>query len=287
MKWLLLFSGAVGLIALFLLLWRLADTCAARNAWNRLIYQSGPAGSVFDPSAIDALPDAAQRYLRYAITPGTPLVSVVEIAMNGQLGLGTKDKPAYRPMTADQILAPPAGLVWKVRTGPVSGSDAAMPETSWTRFWLFNLIPVIRVSGNRDHHRSAFGRVVCEGAFWVPASLLPGRNVVWEDVNADTARAIVTYGDYSQSIELKVEANGQPSRILIQRWSNENADKAFREQPFGGYLSNFREIGGYCLPMHVEGGNLIGTQDYFPFFIANVQQIRYPQLAEHRRKNKT
>ena len=124
-------------------------------------------------------------------------------------------------------------------------------------------------------------RVVSEGAFWVPASLLPSRNVVWEDADADTARVVVTYGEYSQSIELKIEANGQPSRVLIQRWSNENADKAFREQPFGGYLSEYRQIGGYRLPMHVEGGNLIGTQDYFPFFKANVQAIRFPQLSEH------
>ena len=280
MNWLVLSLGAIGLIAVVLLLWRLADSRAARNAWNRLISEAGPAGSSFDPSIVEALPEAARRYLRYAITPGTPLVTVIELEMNGQLGLGTKNRPAYRPMIADQVLTPPKGLVWKVRTGLISGSDAVTPETSWTRFWLFNLIPVVRVSGNPDHHRSAFGRIVSEGAFWVPASLLPSRNVVWEDVDADTARAVVTYGGYSQSIELKVEGNGQPSRVLIQRWSNENTDKVFREQPFGGYLSDFREIGGYRLPMHVEGGNLIGTEDYFPFFKADVQQIRFPQLTD-------
>ena len=74
------------------------------------------------------------------------------------------------------------------------------------------------------------------------------------------------------------EDNGQPSRVVIQRWSNENADKEFREQPFGGYLSEFREINGYRLPMRVEGGNLIGTQEYFPFYKAEVQTVRFPQL---------
>ena len=284
MMWLALSSGAVGLCALFLSLWRLSDSRAERSVWSTLLRQAGAAGRTFDPSMVDALPEAAQRYFRYTIAPGTRLITVVEISMHGQLGLGTKDEPRYRPMTAEQILAPPNGLVWSVRTGPISGSDGTTPETSWTRFWLLDLIPVVRVSGNPDHRRSAFGRVVAEGAFWVPASLLPGTNVCWEDVDADTARAVVSNGDYSQSIELTIEADGRPSRVLIQRWSDENAEKVFREQPFGGYLSEFREIGGYRLPMHVEGGNLIGTEGYFPFFKAEVRGIRYPQLAENSEK---
>jgi hypothetical protein len=247
-----------------------------RIIWNGLLQQGGMSNLTFSPSAIAALPEAAQRYFRYTIAPGTPLVSVVEIDMEGQLGLGTKDEPVYREMAAEQILVPPKGLVWKVRAGPISGSDVATPDTSWTRFWLLNLIPVVRVSDNPDHHRSAFGRVVAEGAFWVPSSLLPSDHVVWTAVDMTTARATVSYGKFSQSIDLTIEADGRPSRVIIQRWSNENPSRVFREQPFGGYLSDFREVKGYRLPMRVEGGNLIGTEDYFPFFKANVREIRFP-----------
>lgn len=279
MKWLAIFLGALGACALLLLLWRLSDIRAERRVWNDLLRHTGAIGPAFDPAVVAALPEPAQRYFRYTIAPGTPLVSVVEIEMGGQLGLGTKKQPAYRPMTAHQILAPPTGLIWRVRTGLISGSDAATPQASWTRFWLLQLIPVVRVSGGADHHRSAFGRVVSEGAFWVPSSLLPSSNVSWEPVDENTARATVTYGDYSQSIELTVAADGRPCRVVIQRWSNENPDKEFREQPFGGYLSDFRQFGGYRLPTHVEGGNMIGTDDYFPFYAAAIQEIRFPQLT--------
>ena len=278
MKWLAISLGAIGLCGLSLFSWRLSDSRAEQNVWNDLLRDAGAAGPAFDPSTIEALPEPAQRYFRYTIAPGTPLVSVVEIEMEGQLGLGTKDEPAYRPIIAQQVLAPPRGLVWRVTTGSISGSDAATPSTSWTRFWLLHLIPVVRVSGNADHHRSAFGRVVSEGAFWVPSSLLSTDNVSWESVDEHTARAIVSFGSYSQSVDLTVEENGQPRRVIIQRWSNENADKVFRAQPFGGYLSDFREIGGYRLPMRVEGGNLIGTDDYFPFYKVEVRTIRFPQL---------
>jgi hypothetical protein len=120
--------------------------------------------------------------------------------------------------------------------------------------------------------------VVAEGAFWVPSSLLPSDYITWEAVGENTARAIVSYGPYSQAIELTIDAHGRPVQVIIQRWSNENPDKVFREQPFGGYLSDFRDVRGYRLPMRVEGGNLIGTEDYFPFFKADVREIRFPQL---------
>jgi hypothetical protein len=279
MKWLAFAIGLLGLCVVGLLIWRFSDARGERRAWKALLRRAGAVGPAFDPSAVHRLPEPARRYFRYVIAPGTPLVSVVEIEMAGRLGLGTKHEPKYRPMTAHQILAPPHGFVWRLRAGPISGADGMTPETSWTKFWLFHLIPIVRVSGNPDHHRSAFGRVASEAAFWAPASLLPSDAVSWASVDENTARATVAYGGYSQSVDLTIDPDGRPRRVVIQRWTNANADKAFREQPFGGFLSDFREIGGYRLPMRVEGGNLIGTEDYFPFFQAEVRAIRFPQLG--------
>lgn len=280
MKWFAIIFGISAFCLLCLVVWRLLDTLMERRVWNSLLRRAGPVGPAFDPAVLDGLPDPAQRYFRYTIAPGTPLVSVIEITMAGRLGLGTKAEPRYRPMTAQQILVPPAGFVWRLRAGPISGSDGATADRSWTRFWLFHLVPIVRVSGKPDHHRSAFGRTVSEGAFWVPASLLPSETVSWASVGENTARATVSHGSYSQVIDLTVEANGQPCRVIVQRWSNENADKVFREQPFGGYLSDFREVDGYRLPMRVEGGNLIGTKDYFPFYKAEVKSFHLPQIVK-------
>ena len=159
-----------------------------------------------------------------------------------------------------------------MNAGAISGSDGALPDRSWTRFWLFRVIPIVRVS-NPDHHRSAFGRVVAEAAFWAPASLLPGEFVRWEETDSNTARAIVTYGGFSQSVDIRLDPSGAPASVMIQRWSNENPSKTFREQPFGGELSEFKNFGGYRLPTHVEGGNHFGTPEYFSFFKADVTKI--------------
>lgn len=272
-----IFLSAIGFVALLflaLICWRRADRRTDSKSWLELIAKAEQPQVIFDATMVEGLPEPAQRYFRYSIEPNTPLAVAAEIDMHGELCMGTKEQPKCRSMTARQLLAPPHGLVWSLKAGSISGSDGATPLISWTRFWLYGVIPIVRVGRTEDHHRSAFGRVVAEGAFWVPASLLPSQFVRWESVDHSTARAIVIYGEFEQAVEITVAENGQPTRVVISRWSNENPEKQFREQPFGGELSEFKKFGGYMVPTHVIGGNHIGTADYFPFYRATVASIR-------------
>jgi hypothetical protein len=275
----LLWGGVAFLLLgmLALALWRQSDRRSEQAAASALL-RAAPPDRVFDASMLEGLPSAAQRYFRYTIAPGAVLRSAVKIEMRGELGLGAKHKPNYRPMRASQLLVPPFGLIWRLQAGDISGSDGATPETSWTRFWLFNLLPVVRASGD-DHRRSAFGRVVAEASFWSPASLLPSDHVRWEQVDDATARAVVLWGAFEQAVDIKLDADGRPVMVVIQRWSNENQERRFQLQPFGGYLSAFAEHDGYRLPMQVEGGNWIGTRDYFPFYRIRVDSIRMLETA--------
>jgi hypothetical protein len=162
---------------------RIGDEKEARAAWTRLVSAAArPAGN-FDPATIAHLPEPARRFFRFAIEPGARLASVVEISMEGELSLGSKQDPKYQPMRADQVLAAPHGMVWLVHAGAgasrISGSDGMVDDRSWTRFWLLGTVPVVRAGGDLDHLRSSFGRVVAEAAFWAPASLLPQAGVTW------------------------------------------------------------------------------------------------------------
>jgi hypothetical protein len=273
--WIAFTLGGLGLL-LALASWRRWDRHADQRARRRLLDLAGAPSGVFDPAMVEGLPAPARRYFLYSIAPGAPLHRAVEIEMTGELGLGTRASPGYRAMTARQLLAPPHGLVWDIAAGGISGSDGATPEASWTRMWLFQLIPLLRAGGDADHARSAFGRVVAEAAFWAPASLLPGDDVDWTPLDDQHARVRVRHRGLEQAVTLRVAEDGRPVQVRIQRWSNANPEKRYREQPFGGDLSEFACFDGYRLPTRVEGGNHIGTDAYFPFFRATVTAIRFP-----------
>jgi hypothetical protein len=272
---LLLLAVVAGLLLLGLLALRLADRRDDRAEMARLAALQPAAPAVFAPEMVAGLPEPARRFFGFAIRPGTPLLPVAEIEMTGQFSLGSKDAPAYRPMRARQILAAPEGFVWAMRTQgglPISGSDTG----HWTRFRILGLIPVARQGGDPDHARSAFGRYVAEAVFWTPAALLPGPGVDWTRLGPDSARVTVRHRGMEQAVDVTVDAEGRPEEVIFQRWSNANPAKRHRLQPFGGYMSDFREVGGYRLPFRVEAGNMFGTPAYFPFFLADITAIRFP-----------
>jgi hypothetical protein len=270
----LLFLLALAVLALSV--WRWLDHRADREAMSWLATMQPTAPARFDPAMVAELPEPAQRFFLYAIEPGTPLLTVANLTMAGQFGMGTKDDPKYLDMKATQTLASPTGFVWKMSAGKglmhVSGSDS----DSWTRFWLMGLLPIARLGDDPDHARSAFGRYVAEAVFWTPAAVLPGPGVHWEPLDADSARVVVTHKGLSQPVDVTVAQDGQPIRVMFQRWSNANPEKVHRLQPFGGYLSSFRAVSGFRLPTHVEAGNHFGTDEYFPFFVVDVPAIDFP-----------
>jgi hypothetical protein len=261
--------------------WRLTDNSAMEKAWTWLQAQAPASVEAFDPAMVEGLPDAARRYFRYTIAPGTPLHIVSVIRMTGEIGLGSKETPGYRPMRARQLLAPPHGFIWHLeRAGAglmqMSGSDGMAEGRSWPRFWLNGTLPVARAGGDDNHLRASFGRAVAEAAFWVPAALLPQHGVRWEETGEpNLVRAIITHGSLEQAIEIAVAENGQPRWVQIQRWSNANPEKEWRLQPFGGYLDDFQNFEGFTLPTQVEAGNHFGTEAYFPFFRARVEEVRF------------
>ncbi|SNB57157.1 hypothetical protein SAMN04487880_1995 [Marinobacter sp. es.042] len=266
-------------VTLALWFWRQADHNADQAAMVKLAALQPASPERFDLSLLEGLPEPARRYFRYTIQPGTPLYTVARILMTGKFGMGNRESPHYMDMQATQMLTVPEGFIWKMSASRgalrVSGSDT----DHWTRFWLMGLLPVARMGGDPDHTRSAFGRYVAEAVFWTPAALLPGSGVAWQLVDVNTARVIVRHEGMEQAVDVVVADDGRPLQVSFDRWTNANAEKVHRLQPFGGYLSEFREFEGFILPTRVEAGNFFATDDYFPFFIGEISNIEFPRAS--------
>lgn len=263
----------LGLVALAV--WRAMDERAAQRMVSRLLALREPAPRQFSEEMIADLPSPVQRYFRFAIAPGTPLARVAEIEMEGVFRLGEKDAPRPMRMSATQVLALPDGFIWRMsaRSGAmmVSGSDSL----GWTRFRAMGLLPVARTGGTPDHQRSAFARLLMEAVAWTPAALLPSPDVRWRAVDDMTIAVAVTYEGEEEEAFISVDSSGRPIAVWIQRWTDANAEKTFRRQPFGGTLSGHRVLGGFGIATKVEVGNFYGTEAYFPFFSAEITKISF------------
>eukprot|EP00050_Salpingoeca_kvevrii_P013914 m.31662 g.31662 ORF g.31662 m.31662 type:complete len:301 (-) comp5385_c0_seq1:419-1321(-) len=257
-----------------LAVWRWADLRCDEAEMRRLraFAADNEALKHFDPSMVAKLPSPVRRYFEASISPGTPLYQVVELTMTGLFDLGTRDERKPMAMTAKQVTAGLNGFVWQASMPPISGSDSA----TWTRFWLGGLFPVARVGGKEDHRRAAFGRTVVEAVLWLPTSVLPREGITWEEVDEHTARVTVVHDGLQQSVDLTLDDRGHAVQAVLLRWSDANPQHVFQPQPFGGILSDHRNYGGLTIPAHAEVGNHFGTENYFPFFISDLQSVSFP-----------
>ena len=110
-------------------------------------------------------------------------------------------------------------------------------------------------------------------AIWAPASLLPDNGVSWEQTGPNTAR--LSFNTGIEPVSLTLDDDGRVVEVITMRWSDANADKIFRLQPFGGTMSSDETFGGFTIPGHLAVGNLYGTDGYLPFFQARVISAEY------------
>jgi hypothetical protein len=222
------------------------------------------------------MPEVARRYFTHAIAPGTPLRTVVRLGMEGTFLLGDKTKSQSYSMSATQVLAPPDRFVWiptmKAGILEITGSDGLVANEAWTEFWLNGLIPVVSEKGYADLTRSALSRSAME-AVWVPASLLPHNGAVWEQIGPDEAR--VTFPTGVEPVELLLDKDGSVRQVSTMRWSNANAERIFKLQPFGGTMEAEGTFDGYTVPVRMKVGNHFGTEDYLPFFQVDTVEAEY------------
>jgi hypothetical protein len=255
------------------------DRAQAARVWAALEGAREAEPTRYDPAMVAELPEVARRYFARAIEPGTPLHRMVRLEMEGSFIMNGNPMP----MTARQILAPPAqGFVWQAEVGSglmrFGGSDgyhrAGGRTESWTKFWLRGLIPLARIGETSDHARAAATRVMLE-AVWAPASLLPQFGAEWVQTGPDSAEVRFAQMQGIEPMQITLDAEGNPVEVWALRWTDANPERVHRLQPFGGRMLEMERHQGFLVPARVELGNMWGTPDYAPFFLATITSAEF------------
>ncbi len=267
---LLIVFGVLTVVALTALaILRRKDDGKVGAIWRSL--EATSTHQIFTEDLVSDLPTPARRYLLHAIRPGTPLASSVSLEMRGTMRL--KPEQQWMPMKARQILTPPKGFVWRAEVGDglmrFSGGDHYADGSGRVRFWLWGAVPLVKLEGP-DVSRAALGRLACE-TIWLPSSLLPQHGVKWEALDDESAQATMKIGKETVALNLLVEPDGRLREVRILRWGNQTGDGSFGYIPFGGQIQEERVFGGYTIPSKVGVGWWIGTDRYFEFFRAQIE----------------
>jgi hypothetical protein len=160
------------------------------------------------------LPPAVARYFRRVLREGQPIITDARITWEGQFNMGTPGKDNWRPFTAVQAFVPGApGFVWDARIAmlpgvPVLVRDSFVDGRASMQGAVFGLVPVVNVEGTPTLASGALQRYLGEAA-WLPTALLPRQGVSWTTIDDSRARATVTAGETTVSLEFRFDEEGR------------------------------------------------------------------------------
>ncbi|CCF18295.1 conserved hypothetical protein [Pseudorhizobium banfieldiae] len=232
------------LLALAILAWqRLKQLHEDDSTWAALASKTPWHDESFDETMVAGLPVAARRFFLFAIRPGTPLRTVVEVKSTAKISIGHRP-PAE--VTTYQILAAPHGSLSRYYSknslALFSGNSLVYEGRACLRFWCWKMFPF---GSSGASVTVLFERMGIDAALWAPAGLLPRNGVIWQEISDTAARATMTSGELTQSIEIMVQPTGQ------LEWVRGPGPDATIAVPSG-----FRLFDGYQLPTNVKFQNV-------------------------------
>ena len=268
-----LVAGGVAAYVVATLRWRRAtERALARLDFLALGGENVPR-LPFSREHIAGLPGPVARYFDFALTPGRPLVRRAHIRWAGEFFTGSK----WNPFTAEQhFSARPPGFVWdadirmmpmlpvRVRDGYVAGEGAMLGK-------LAGLVSLVDQRGTPELAASALIRYLAE-AVWFPTALLPNEGVSWTPVDDRTARASLTDGLTTVSVDFHFGERGEIVGVSAMRHRDVDGTPILTQ--WVGRYRDYMRADGMMIP---TGGEVewVLAEGPLPYWRGQVVAVNY------------
>jgi hypothetical protein len=217
------------------------------------LYAPGHAPAEVSGVQPEDLPEPVERYFRFALTAGQPLVRHAFIRWGGELLMFGSS--GWRPFSAEQHFSGnPPGFVWdaSVRAAPFLSAhvrDSYVDGAGASEASVTSLVPLKGQRGIREVAEASLMRYLAE-AVWLPTALLPRPGLSWSAIAADTARATLTDRGIAVAVDFRFGAGGEIVSCSADR-HRAVGDKTVLT-PWRGFYRNYRWIEGMMVPMAAE-----------------------------------
>lgn len=239
-------------------------TVAALGAWrwrsgtadlvNRLRAASGteaaPAG--LTAREREELPDPVSRYFRAVLPDVVPPIRYARLEQHGRF-LARPTPNGWRPFRAvEHFTARPAGFVWDARIRMVPGVNVLVRDgfVDGRGVMLGSVLGVWPVVSSEDSPALAAGalqRYLAE-APWFPTALLPSAGVAWRPLEDGGARATLTAGGTTVSLDFHFGADGLIERVYTAARERDVGGGRTVPTPWQGRFSRYGWRAGFRIP---------------------------------------
>lgn len=223
------------------------------------------------------LPAPVQRYFRLVLKEGAPVIGHAFLLQSG--GFRVKpDTEAWSKMEAEQYFsARPRAFVWNASIAMMPGlsinvCDSYIAGRGKMRGKVMSLVTLINTPSASELDEGALQRYLAE-AVWFPTALLPSQGVQWEALDADRAKATLSDGNSTVSLEFTFNEKGEIVSVYAPGRYREVYGK-YEATPWRGRYFDYIDVDGYRIPSKAEVEWQLKEQVY-PYWRATITEVAY------------
>jgi hypothetical protein len=213
------------------------------------------APTAYDAREIETLPAPVKRYFRAVLQEGQAMIASVHVVQQGQFRR-SETRENWQPFSAAEFVTiRPPSFDWDARVKMTAGvkvyvQDAYAAGMGTLHAAVLGLFAVDEMHGTRELAQGELLRYLGEAA-WYPTALLPSQGVHWEGIDDSSARATLTDGATSASLEFRFDQDG----LISTAWARSRcriANRAFQTAPWQGRFGSYAQRGGMRVPLEAE-----------------------------------
>jgi hypothetical protein len=183
----------------------------------------------------------------------------------------------------EHFSARPPGFVWDahIRMAPgvtVHVRDALVHGRGSMEARVLGVYPVVSVEGTAAITAAALQRYLAE-AVWLPTALLPEEGVRWSSLDASSARATISAGDATVSVDFHFGADSLVDRIYTASRERDVGGGRTVPTPWQGRFSQYELRGGYRIPLRGEV-EWIMTDGPAPYWRGEITEVTFERRPE-------
>ena len=233
----------------------------AQRYWNektddlqRRLAAAVPKGVTYSEAELVGLPAPVARYFRKALKPGQPIIKRARVTWKGEFNMGEPGKDNWKPFTAVQDFVPSApGFVWDARIAMAPGVNALVRDgfVDGAGSMLAKVMGLITVADSHDKPAlaiAALQRYLGE-AVWFPTALLPSQGVKWESINEARARATISGGGVTTSLEFRFGADDLIASAYASERVFDDGKSPPTPLPWQAHNLSYGEFNGVKVPV--------------------------------------
>ena len=261
-----------------------------RNATGEMqkrLYQSAAAQQParYRISELVGLPTPVQRYFLKVLSDGQPIIKRARIIWKGEFNMGKPGADKWAALTAEQDFVPAApGFVWDARIAMAPGirvfvRDAFVGGAGSMRGKIMGLVTLVDSHDTTEIAVAALQRYLGE-AVWFPTALLPSQGVKWEAIDDSRARASVSGGGVSATLEFRFGADGLVASAFAPERTFDDGKSAPAAHPWRARNLRYAEFSGFTVPADSTVEWLFATGPY-AYWRGQPAKIEYEFATSH------